>query len=329
MRRLALLLVVTAAASCIARAEWSVQRPDMFDRADGVDGSLRGIAFADDHNGWAVGDGAVILRTEDGGGTWTLVDVDEQARRQFWDVLPVGPDAVWIAGTGGLIMSTADGGLTWTVAQTGTGNRLTTVMFTSDERGYAAGDNETLLVTADAGVTWETVSSARRARVGDSRTVFESLAFPMPNIGWTVGSSGAVERSEDSGLTWAYPDTDLDAVENLFSIVATSPSDLWIVGQEAAIFRSSDAGSTWERMENDAEDDYYDLYDVAVHPADPSHGWAVGDGGVILHTGDGGETWLAEDAGTRHALYSVAVSPSGSAYAAGAWGVILASIAAP
>jgi photosystem II stability/assembly factor-like uncharacterized protein len=327
-----------------ARAEWQVSRANDFTRDDGVEGDLRAIAFADDMKGWAVGDNSLLLATRDGGRTWArqaLPPPPAGARRppfggaatpQLWQVVSISPDTAWIVGSGGTLVKTMDGGQTWARVDAGTSNRLVDITFVSKDVGFIVGENETLLTTKDGGATWQSVVSGRRARAGDDRTVFESVAFPQAAAGWVVGSSGTVRVSADGGESWGRSPSGPDVPQNLFGIVFTSPSDGWIVGQEGTLLRTDDGGRTWRSVDNPAQEDYYDLRDVCFERRQtgaPLRAWAVGDGGTILHTRDGGTTWAAEKSGVRDALNAVAVTPSGTVFVAGAWGIILQSASPP
>ncbi|MAF12809.1 hypothetical protein CMK11_20355 [Candidatus Poribacteria bacterium] len=315
-----------------AHADWAITRAEDYEAT--VD--LLGIAFLDDDTGWAVGDKGTILATADGGHTWTQQampeppeDVDERFRNrmktaQLVRVLIAGESSIWILGSG-VVLGSDDAGATWRYADVGTRNRLTNGVFLSPDVGFIVGDNRTAIGTWDGGISWEPVSEGRRARAGDNRTTYEAIGFMTEDIGWIVGSSGTYVRSEDGGKTWAEPDgVDFDAGENIFGMTCLSETEAWAVGAEATLLHTTDAGEYWERIENGAEDFWYNLMDITF-AADGKQAWAVGDGGVILHTTDGGETWPAEDSSVNHNLNAVAVTPSGAAHVVGAWGVILQS----
>lgn len=316
----------------VTRADWAISRGEDYD----AEVDLRGIAFLDDNTGWAVGDKGTILKTTDGGHAWEpqampepSEDIEERFRGRMQSatlvrVLVADESTVWILGNG-VLLGSDDAGATWRYANPGTRGRLTNGVFLSPDVGFIVGDNRTIIGTWDGGDTWESVFEGQRARAGDNRTVYEAISFMTPDVGWIVGSSSTVVRSEDGGKNWAQPDDiDFDAYGNVYGVKFLSETEGWAVGQEAMILHTTDAGDYWEPVENDAEDFGYDLKDFAFS-ADGSQAWVVGDGGTILHTSDGGETWPAEDSTVNHDLKSVAVTPSGTAYAVGAWGVVLQS----
>jgi len=74
--------------------------------------NLESVSFADAQNGWAVGarfPGGKIVRTADGGATWTEQTVDER----LISVCFVTAQSGWAVGENGILLKTTDGGLTW------------------------------------------------------------------------------------------------------------------------------------------------------------------------------------------------------------------------
>ena len=72
---------------------------------------LADVHMADSTDGWAVGDGGLVLHTADGA-SWAV-----QATGVTEDLTAVSPldgQRAWVVGDGEAILSTADGGLTWT-----------------------------------------------------------------------------------------------------------------------------------------------------------------------------------------------------------------------
>ena len=78
-----------------------------------MESTLFGVRFSDAQHGIAVGLDSVILRTENGGATWTPVPPPIQGRSLF-DVFVRGQQG-WIVGDQGTVLRTADGGASWTV----------------------------------------------------------------------------------------------------------------------------------------------------------------------------------------------------------------------
>ena len=119
----------------------------------GSGGTVQRITFADTQRGWLLladaGGAARLLRTSDGGRSWTapqpmpggrLVDL------AFGDALHG-----WAVGDGGAIWATRDGGLSWQAQASGSGQALRAVAAVDSRTAWAAGARGTLLATATGG----------------------------------------------------------------------------------------------------------------------------------------------------------------------------------
>src|SRR5512143_625478 len=89
-------------------ASWTVQ-------ASGTSASLRGVSAYDDRTCWASGANGTVLRTLDGGSTWTAVPVPGAENVDFRDIEAFGPDEALAMGIDrpARIFRTTDGGRTW------------------------------------------------------------------------------------------------------------------------------------------------------------------------------------------------------------------------
>jgi len=111
---------------------------------------LNGVSFAGPERGIAVGDNGTILRTLDGGYTWTV-----QPSGTTWNLYGVssvnGVNAVAV-GNVGTILTTSDGGTTWGAATLALTNNLYAVHFLDVDRGTIVGDKGVVLRTALASI---------------------------------------------------------------------------------------------------------------------------------------------------------------------------------
>jgi photosystem II stability/assembly factor-like uncharacterized protein len=158
--------------------------------------TLTGVSFADEQHGWIVGHDAVILRTEDGGRTWTKQYQGEDLQVSFLDVLFLDTQTGFAVGAYGEFLATADGGRTWT------SRRLIEddYFFNRISRGpggtlYIAGEHGTLLRSTDRGLTWAPI----RAPYDGS---FYGILPLGPKLLLAHGLRGRIFRSEDDGDTW-------------------------------------------------------------------------------------------------------------------------------
>jgi hypothetical protein len=105
------------------------------------------IHFSDANNGWAGGYYGTLVRTTNGGATWTLQDPRIPEYTHVLEVNSTSPTRGWIAGYGGgadsipYVKSTTDGGATWIehTPRVGPYDSFTALAFVSNDYGWAAG----------------------------------------------------------------------------------------------------------------------------------------------------------------------------------------------
>ena len=158
------------------------------------------------------------------------------------------------------------------------------------------------------GNTWKERLSARPLKINDFFMELQGISFADQSIGWTVGESGQIMKTEDAGKTWTMATKRDECGRNTFFL---NKKTGWIYGpygdqdhfkHSTYICRTDDGGLTREIQNVGIE--VGDVFFV-----DNSNGWAVGwlkeaqgvqnpGGGcpcpgkvwnVVKHTGDGGK----------------------------------------
>jgi photosystem II stability/assembly factor-like uncharacterized protein len=294
-----------------ARGRWSWQNP----LAQGND--LSATAMVGANTVVAVGgartvgagvDGAgTILRTADGGATWThqaLGTTHALSGVAFTDANT--GTAVGILGT---IVRTTNGGTTWTQQTSGTLQPLRGVSFADTNTGTAVGGSGTILHTTDGGATWTPQSS------GTTQDLW-GVVFTDANTGTVVGGPGTILHTTDGGTTWT-PQSG-GTTQFLFAVSFTDVNTGTVVGGNGTVLRTTDGGATWVPQSSGTTQG---LTGVAFTNANT--GTAVGGPGTILRTTNGGATWTPESSGTTEPLYGVAFTDASTGTAVGWYGTVL------
>src|SRR5262249_43953342 len=108
----------------------------------------------------AVGQGGLILRSDDGGAKWknSLPKLLSREALMYCDLhgaCIVGEHA-WVVGRpGSIVLHSGDYGHNWEVCLTGQALTLQFVHFMDASNGCAVGELGTILITADGGKTWK------------------------------------------------------------------------------------------------------------------------------------------------------------------------------
>ncbi len=151
------------------QGSWVMAASGTEERLFDVDINARGVAIA-------VGAFGALLRSEDGGQTWS--QAQPQWRGIFKDSggrlgdffepslygVQLSDDGqAWVVGEVGLILYSKDAGLTWQVAHAGESRpegvdpTLSSIQVRSDGKGYAVGQEGYMLTSRDGGLSWSTV----------------------------------------------------------------------------------------------------------------------------------------------------------------------------
>ncbi len=106
-------------------------------------GQYRAVFFVDASIGWAVADGGKIIKTANGGSTWTTQT--SGTTQNLWGVSFADASNGWVVGKGGTVLRTTDGGTTWASETSGTTNDLYDVKALSATTAWAVGATGTVI----------------------------------------------------------------------------------------------------------------------------------------------------------------------------------------
>ncbi len=162
---------------------------------------------------WAVGDGAMVLRSLDLGKTWRKLTIsNREDLKSLYDFQAVAAQGnhCWIAGTpGARILHSGDGGRTWQWQRTPSQVPIRRLFFLDARRGWAVGALGTVLSTSDGGQTW------RKQRAGGTRLAVLVLLrspeqIPLSLLARESGNNGhlsvthLIGRSDlQPGVSWS------------------------------------------------------------------------------------------------------------------------------
>ena len=237
---------------------------------------FRSVHMVDSQVGFAAGEHGVVVKTSDGGVTWTEV-AHNVTTADLLGLYFVDPNTGVIVGKEGTVLRTTNGGSTWNIQAIpgASGVDLRDVCFADSQRGVAVGGSKSMLftedfidyepgkifLTYDGGQTW--------SPAGEIPTVLHSLnAVAMK--GYTgVAVGGSVFSSVYQG-TYA---------------------------RSSIIIQTTDGGHTWTLQDNpynpngevSSVGSIFPLYDVDL--IDGQHGIAAGGFAVPPIYQEGGITW--------------------------------------
>lgn len=286
-------------------ATWESRRPPTED-------ALRDVFFHDAETGWLVCERSIfklteggepvsyLLKTADGGRTWSRVEVTcgADVELKLVGVRFAGRENGWVFGELGALFSTSDGGATWSRQRVPTRHLLLGASFYDARTGWLSGGGLTVLKTTDGGASWHAGTVFLPASGAEG-------ARPEPQAG------GPVEGARQGEAARRFS-------RRLNAVCFVGPERGWAVGAAGVVIATADGGRTWRPQASGVGDD---LSDVKFF--DEREGWAVGSGGTMLHTTDGGRTWADARRVTTHALERIALVGR-RAWAVGFGGTVVA-----
>lgn len=270
---------------------------------------LKDICFVDANNGWVVGSNNKILKTTNGGLTWTSKTTElRELRRVYFININYG----WACGRDSSIIKTTDGGNTWISKMVG--DLIDCVFFINKDIGWAAGWS--IYKTNDGGETWS-IQSSEDFALNDIFFTDENNGVAVGGSVYQYGDYGSLVRTTNGGDTWipqldeygGYLLNDLHQLNGVFFIDANNG---WAVGgtqiqlvqgkyvETDLILKTTDGGKTWIDKPSGTPHALYSVYFT-----DANNGWAVGGYGTVLKTTNGGENWMLQTSGTSIQLNAI------------------------
>lgn len=263
--------------------------------------------FTNASTGYAVGNNGIIVKTINGGTTWT--QQSGGTTNHLYSVFFVNANIGWIVGSNCTILKTTNGGSSWIQQSGGLFNdHFNSVFFTTENTGYIVTTKGSILKTTDGGSTW---SNQRN----QYNPFLFSVFFTDTNTGYAIGGSGTngttpsvmkILKTANGGTLWTEITNGVtDGV--LKSVYFATSTTGYAVGirnnGNSAILKTTDGGTTWIASTIPTAQ-----YLRSVYFIDANTGFCTGDGGVIFRTTNGGITWTDISESTmkqrNQALYS-------------------------
>lgn len=223
---------------------------------------LNRVKFTDAQNGWVLGYDATILRTRDGGKTWTLAHQNPEARA-LHDLIFLDAQRALAVGGYGLLMETTDGGATWTARDdvlTGLGMHLNTVLKLGDGSLLVVGERGLIARSTDAGESWSILDSPYAGSLfgalpqGDKGAVIYGMRGNVytsvdlaacPVLDPATWDPYTRETATDPGrlavLGWQRIDSPVQ--ESLFGAIALDAGDALLIGVNGTALKLDDTAT--------------------------------------------------------------------------------------
>jgi photosystem II stability/assembly factor-like uncharacterized protein len=204
---------------------------------------INAIEFAG-NRGYAAGKFGTLLRTDDGGTTWTGIATG--LTQDLGRVWIIDSDSLVVAG-GCALRRSDDAGesftrLPWTASDLNCPSPIASLAFPTDQIGYLLIANGTVFRTADGGRTWSLKTAVPGTpATGGSAGQPSDLFFTGPDTGVVV-VGGHIYRTTDQGGSWTLVKTQGAPLKGLFFVDGNSG---YAVGSGTLVLETTDGGINW------------------------------------------------------------------------------------
>ena len=186
-------------------------------------------------------------------------------------------------GDQGMLLMSFDDGQTWSIKQQQTLKNFKAIWVHNQDDILVAGsyDNSGLELyrTINGGETWNLTYSNNAVSAND-------MQFPTDSIGYIVGNTGKVLRTEDAGASWT--DISNSSINGSLQCVWFISPDSGFAGRSTTfgMYKTTNGGLTWNQNFG-----YYFTNCYSMHFLTDSLGFAGAFGNAIFRTTNAGETW--------------------------------------
>lgn len=251
---------------------------------------VNALAMLDAGTGWAVGERGTLLKTVDGGASWTGVPGPSTAALS--DVAFADAQHGWALASDGSIWQTTNGGTRWTAVlldiDKGDGMAVNggSLRVISASRALA-GNAASMVATEDGGLTWR-----RTALVADVVTPNGTL------YATTGGAGGELLRSTDFGKTASVVASGAAGLYATYGSAASFSDDRngWFLvsgydysfNWASRLLRTTDGGETWVETTASGLPGVFSNVQIRMYG---DAGWIWSPVGQLYRTTDGGAQW--------------------------------------
>ena len=270
-----LIMVIFSAQAVMAQSGW-----EMVYSETASSKTIKGFSFVPGANndwqtGWAAQFDGTILKTTDGGDTWTAYT--QSYSSQVWGISFVDENTGYICGLGGKIMKSTDGGVTWTLVFNTSGYAFNKIMFKDANNGVATGYPSDVY-TSDGGTTWTDATGG---------TDYWGLDYADGDTYYAVkGFTGEVGRTTDNGQSWSSIHSTGFGLTVCVNFLDGNTG--LVGGSDYKVQITTDGASSWTTKTVDSGNG--DI--LAASWFDSDTVWVSGSG--IYKSTDGGDNWTED-----------------------------------
>lgn len=291
-----------------SQAQWSWRHPSP------QGNNLNKLSFLNTTTGWAAGDKGTLIKTTNGGNSWSLQypgHVEDITELNFTDSLHGFMSA------GSDFYVTSNSGQSWNIRYRFPSYTISALFMLDADTGLLALENGSsngqLYKTTDGGLSWQQILTNTPGIIAD-------VALTSNGNGMLVGSGALSMRTTDFGNTWNY--VGIAGAMSFIDLSMASAQNIFITSANE-IFKSTDGGISFSPIGNPAQSTGTNI--LSIDFVNLNNGLAGSESGNIFFTNDGGTTWNNYVSNPWFDAKDVVANTSNNFFTTGTFGSILKS----
>ncbi|MFN7689698.1 MAG: YCF48-related protein [Bacteroidota bacterium] len=266
------------------------------------------IKFFDAQNGWVMGEGNNILKTNNAGATWTNMNTSTYIDNPTdMAVLSANKVIICESYSAGKIYTTSNGGTTFTQQTLSATNGLNAISFPTSNVGYVVGDNGAAFKTTNGGTSYTAMSTGFTNKIID-------VHFVTDQLGYILNEWGEMKKTVNGGSTWTL--LNMGAAGSIKQIYFANALTGYTVNATGAVYKTTDGGISFLPAGQTCLETPFDMYFT-----NDSTGFVVGSfinaSCDVSYTIDGGQTWNAIEFPFQYAGWGVFAFDTANVYLVG------------
>lgn len=249
-----------------------------------------------------------ILRTSNGGQTWTVAEIEEAAGAISFQIVAVDSLTAWITtqdyggGPGRKLYRTADGGNLWTLRLNDVSSGVALNWF-GDGQHWLAHNRQSISRSENDGATWTNATIS--GYTNDEYQLLNSgtnMSCTAGDTLWNGTSEGRIVRFTNYGASYGFLNAGLGTGTSIYSIAFQDHENGLLYNENSfglkRIARSTNGGATWMNL---AQQPGNYEWNIAAVPESPGSYVLASTYftplGRVAITRDFGDTWSVENLG--------------------------------
>jgi len=252
------------------------------------------LEFIDANTGFIGGSNRTILKTSNGGYTWS--PVFEGAANPWGNITDIAfcnETTGFAVGGHTAILKTTDAGESWESFETGNDFNLQQVEFFDESTGFiTAASDSPMLKTTNGGADWMIIDNPtglENLHIQDMYFLNETTGFIYADSGM-MASIGLIAKTTDAGESWNIVHDDASAYSGAFDFIDDQHG---VMGTSTCMYASKvllteDGGNNWQEV-------FFPSFSwqgaVTMCFYDQNKVFSAGALGMMFYSNDGGNEW--------------------------------------